>query len=264
MHSHLKGSAPYAVGEDSRPMTRKTVVLHGLGGMGKSSIALEYSFRYSHSYTAVFWVDVTSRTSLSRSARGIAEHIVADHAKQGHLYEDGASTLELRDCLNPNGQISSDAAAELRVTTAVKEWLAAKHNDEWLLVLDNYDDDAVEIRLLLPTCDTGNVIITSRKSNLQMLGKTVAVDEIDEVSGIRLCMKSANKEEFMTEGKQRGNPSIIQTNPVHRKRYSETGGCKAGVPATGINPGGVIHLTNADIVSAILAAAGRKIHNGRE
>jgi len=202
IHSNLKGSAPSEVGKDARPMTRKTVVLHGLGGMGKSSIALEYSFRYSHVYTAVFWVDVTSGTSLSRSARNIAENIVADHAKQVHACENDVSILELRDSLNPNGQISSDGAAELRITTAVKEWLAAKHNEEWLLVLDNYDDvDAVEIHLLLPTCDAGNVIVTSRKSNLQMLGKTVAVDEIDEVSGIRLFMKSANKEEFMAEGK---------------------------------------------------------------
>jgi len=207
IHSNLKGSAPYAVGKNARSTTRKIVVLHGLGGMGKSSIALEYSFLYSHLYTAVFWVDVTNRTSLSRSARYIAEHIVADHAMQEHPH---ASILELRNCLSPKGQISSGAAAELRVTTAVKEWLAAKHNEEWLLVLDNYDDvDAVDIHLLLPTCDAGNVIITSRKNNLQMLGKTVAVDEIDEVSGIRLLVESANKEEFMAEGKHQSNPSRV-------------------------------------------------------
>jgi len=94
MHSNLKGSAPDAAGKDSRSMTRKTVVLHGLGGMGKSSIALEYSFRYSHLYVAVFWVDVTS----SRSARDIAEHIVVDRKNE-------ASILELINCLNPNGQI---------------------------------------------------------------------------------------------------------------------------------------------------------------
>jgi len=208
IHSNLRGSAPYAVGEDARPMTRKTVVLHGLGGMGKSSIALEYLFRYSHLYTAVFWVDVTNGTSLSRSARDIAEHIVADRAMHEPPYENDDSILELRNCLSPKGQISSDAAAELRVTTAVRQWLAAKHG--WLLVLDNYDDvDAVEIRTLLPTCDAGNVVITSRKSNLQVLGKTVAVDEIDEVSGITLFMKSANKEEFMTEGKRQSNPSRV-------------------------------------------------------
>jgi len=108
-------------------------------------------------------------------------------------------------------KFSSDAAAELRVTTAVKGWLAAKHNEEWLLVLDNYDDvHAVDIRLLVPTCDASNVIITSRKNNLHMLGKTVAVDEIDKVSGIRLLLKSTN-EEFMAEGKAQAPEQPIQS-----------------------------------------------------
>ncbi|KAF8241212.1 hypothetical protein K440DRAFT_483683, partial [Wilcoxina mikolae CBS 423.85] len=149
-----------------RPRTRNVVVLHGLGGIGKSSIALEYSFRYSESYTTVFWVDVTSGTSLSRSARGF---------------------------LDPNGRLTSDEAAEHRVTGAVKEWLATRHNEAWLLVLNNYDHvDAIDIHRILPTCDHGNVIITSRKSNLQALGKTVPVDEINEQSGVMLLLKSAN------------------------------------------------------------------------
>jgi len=66
-------------------MTHKTAVLHGLGGIGKSSIVLEYSFRYSDSYTAVFWVDVTSGTSMSSSARSILEQIFAEYAGQGLL-----------------------------------------------------------------------------------------------------------------------------------------------------------------------------------
>jgi len=165
-------------------MTSKIVVLHGLGGIGKSSIALEYSFRYSKSYKAVFWVDVTSGTSLSQSVRGIAENLVANYARQGVSYDSIASTLGLRGLLNPDGEIASNEAAEVRVTAAVKEWLGAQHNEQWLLVLDNYDDvDAVNIHRILPTCDNGNVIITSRKSNLQALGKKVLVDEINEQSG---------------------------------------------------------------------------------
>jgi hypothetical protein len=68
--------------------------------------------------------------------------------------------------------------------------------------LDNYDDvDAVETHILLPTCDASNVIITSLKTNPQAVGKTVAVDEIDEDSGMFLLLKSANKEEAKAEGK---------------------------------------------------------------
>jgi len=216
IHSFLSGSALYDVEGDARPMsdverdawpmTRKTVVLYGLGGIGKSSIALEYSFRYSNSYTAVFWVDVTSGMSLSRSARRIVEHIIAEYVGQGSSYEHIASLLGLGGFLGLGGEISSDTAAELRVTGAVRKWLATKHNEKWLLILDNYDDvNAVDIHLLLPTCDAGNVIITSRKSDLQMLGMTVAVDDIDEESGMELFMKSANIEELKAEGKHQSN-----------------------------------------------------------
>jgi hypothetical protein len=68
--------------------------------------------------------------------------------------------------------------------------------------LDNYDDTgAVNIYDLLPTCDAGHVVITTRRSNLQALGKTLEVDEIDEKSGILLLLKSANKEGLDTRGK---------------------------------------------------------------
>jgi hypothetical protein len=60
--------------------------------------------------------------------------------------------------------------------------------------LDNYDDiDAVNVNDLLPTCDTGHVIITSRRSDLQKLGRTLEIDEMDEKSGIMLFLKSANR-----------------------------------------------------------------------
>jgi hypothetical protein len=199
IHSTLKGSTS-SDGEVRLP-THKVVVLHGLGGMGKSSIALEYSFRYSDSYTAVLWVDVTSAVSLSRSARVVAEHIIDSYAKQRHSYEDIALMLGLGGVLNTKGQISSDSAAEARLTGAVKSWLATKQNEGWLLILDNYDDvDAVDIHLLLPTCDVGNVIITSRKSNLRSLGKTVAIEEIDEQASMAVLTKSVGKDVLEGEG----------------------------------------------------------------
>ena len=68
--------------------------------------------------------------------------------------------------------------------------------------MDNYDDiDAVDIYDILPTCDAGHVIITSRRSHLQALGRTVEVDEIDEQSAVLLFLKSANREEVSTGGK---------------------------------------------------------------
>jgi len=132
----------------------------------------------------------------------IAEHIIGSYAKQRHSYEDIAVMLGLEVALSTNGQISSDGAAESRLTEAVKSWLATKHNDGWLLILDNYDDvDAVDIRLLLPTCDAGNVIITSRKSDLRSFGKTVVIGEIDENAAVAFLTKSVGREVLEGEGK---------------------------------------------------------------
>jgi hypothetical protein len=200
MHSELNGSAPFKVDCTARHMVQKVIVLHGLGGMGKTSIALEYAFRYSKLYTAIFWFDVTSEMSLFQSARGIAERIIENYSKRGFSYAQIIATLG-PGVMDSNGQLASDETAGRRVTEAVKGWLAANQNDDWLLVLDNYDNvDAVDIDLVLPNCDAGYVIITSRRRNLQNLGKTMAVEEIDEDSGIALFLKSANKEEANAEG----------------------------------------------------------------
>jgi hypothetical protein len=189
-------------GATVEPMTRKVVVLHGLGGVGKSSIALEYSFRHSSSYTAVFWADVTSEASLLRTARVIADHLVAHYLRGGVSCVEIASFLRLGGLLDSNGQIVVEEAQERRVAGAIKEWLGIENNGRWLLVLDNYDDvGAVDIHDLLPTCDAGHVIITSRRSHLQELGRTLEIDEMDEQSAILLFLKSANKEEISVGGK---------------------------------------------------------------
>jgi shikimate 5-dehydrogenase len=45
--------------------SRKTVVVHGLGGMGKTQLALVYAQRYKHEYSAVFWVNSKSKDTIS-------------------------------------------------------------------------------------------------------------------------------------------------------------------------------------------------------
>jgi len=105
-------------------MTSKIAVLHGLGGIGKSSIALEYSFRYPKSHKAMFWVAVTSGTLLSRSVRGIAENLVANYARQGVSYDSIASTLGLSGLLNPDEEIASNEAQKFELTYTVSCQLA--------------------------------------------------------------------------------------------------------------------------------------------
>src|ERR1051326_7941000 len=50
----------------------QTHALHGLGGIGKTQLALEYAYRHALEYSAVFWIeaetDETARSSLLRMA----------------------------------------------------------------------------------------------------------------------------------------------------------------------------------------------------
>src|SRR5215469_7840583 len=47
--------------------------LHGLGGIGKTQIALEYAYRSALSYSAVFWIAAETAESITSSLRHIAQ-----------------------------------------------------------------------------------------------------------------------------------------------------------------------------------------------
>jgi hypothetical protein len=150
----------------------------------------------------VFWADLTSEASFFQTAHGIVQQIVAHHMRHGTPCGEIASFLRLADLIDANGQITAGETEGRRVAGAIKRWLMMEGNGRWMLVLDNYDDtNAVKIHDLLPTCDTGYVIITSRRSDLQPFGKTIEIDEIDEQSGISLFLQCANKEGAREGGK---------------------------------------------------------------
>jgi AAA+ ATPase superfamily predicted ATPase len=48
--------------------SRHSIVLHGLGGIGKTQLAVEYARRHKDSYSAIFWLDIRDEgRALSQS-----------------------------------------------------------------------------------------------------------------------------------------------------------------------------------------------------
>jgi AAA+ ATPase superfamily predicted ATPase len=47
--------------------SRHTVVLYGLGGIGKTQLAIVYAKRHKDNYSAIFWLNIKDEDSLRQS-----------------------------------------------------------------------------------------------------------------------------------------------------------------------------------------------------
>jgi hypothetical protein len=112
--------------------------IHGLGGIGKTRLAVEYAWRFGSQYTAVLFVRADSPEGLRSGIAALA----------------GPGLLDLSE--RHTRPVSDLADTVLR-------WFQG--NPGWLLILDNVDsEDALKAVLEhLPRLDKGHVLITSRR-----------------------------------------------------------------------------------------------------
>lgn len=96
----------------ARPGARAALV--GLGGVGKSQLAIQYAHRVRDAATRtyVFWVHASTRARFEEAYRGLADR------------------LQLPERLDPKADV-------LRL---VNNWLCDERNGQWAIVVDNVDD----------------------------------------------------------------------------------------------------------------------------
>ncbi|MEY4806680.1 MAG: hypothetical protein RLZZ206_1069, partial [Cyanobacteriota bacterium] len=113
------------------------VALIGMGGMGKTRLAIEHAWRNAARHSSVFFAPASTPEALNRSLAGLA------------------AVLDLPE---------KDANEEAVQSQAVIGWLGA--HPGWLLILDAIDDKAAAqaVEALLPQISGGQVLITTRLS----------------------------------------------------------------------------------------------------
>ncbi|MBK6965763.1 MAG: ATP-binding protein [Bacteroidales bacterium] len=126
-------------------------VIFGLGGIGKTRLAIEYAWEYQDNYSALLFAVADTPTQLRRSIAELSAPAI----------------LNLQEWKCPE--------EDIRMAAAMR-WFS--ENPGWLLIIDNADDkESVDaIQNLLTNLRGGHVIITSRRS---WWSKTVNKQELD-------------------------------------------------------------------------------------
>ncbi|KAF8460946.1 hypothetical protein BDZ91DRAFT_410752 [Kalaharituber pfeilii] len=171
------------------------VVLYGMGGMGKTQIALEYVYRHRKDYSSTFWINASSEQTTKTSFIRIMEQLIEHHATllDSPDYKHIGSLLGIAGKLDSAGLFSTEKPEEeQQVIKAVQKWLTAKPNNKWLLVFDNLDDlESFDINDYIPSCDFGTVIITSRRRESAQHRRGLEVHQMQSNEAERLLLTSA-------------------------------------------------------------------------
>ncbi|KAI1108081.1 kinesin light chain [Nemania sp. NC0429] len=200
--------------------SRRAVVLHGLGGMGKTQLAIAYAKRHRDRYSAVFWLNIKDESSLKQSFTRIAKQI-----RRRHPSVSGLGSAMLDNNLD-------------EIIDAVKAWLSLPNNTRWLLIYDNYDNpripghanpDAIDIKEYLPDAYQGSVIITTRSSQVK-IGHGIRMQKMQNLEDSLEILSTTSKREASMEDPDAVNvakqldglPLALATAGVYLEQTSTT------------------------------------------
>ncbi|KAJ7080691.1 P-loop containing nucleoside triphosphate hydrolase protein [Mycena epipterygia] len=138
---------------------RDIFVLHGLGGAGKTQIALKFIEQSASHFTNIFFIDSSTVETIETGLKTIAKTKSIGNSIQDAL-----------------------------------QWLRSRQ-EEWLLFFDNADDPKINLNKYFPQCTHGNILITSRNPGLCVYaGSHSSVPDMDETGAMNLLLTSAAQE----------------------------------------------------------------------
>ena len=160
---------------------QQRAVLWGLGGFGKTRIALEYLRRYQEDYSAILWINAATYDSAEESFARAANIL-----KSRLFFHHHAPSLGVK--------------ANIQL---VHQWLASSKNIGWLMIIDSLDDlESFDCRDLVPKCSHGSVIVTSTQSQAKDVFQSegLEIGELVTFDGCKMLLDGVGAEADLKKG----------------------------------------------------------------
>lgn len=135
--------------------------LHGLGGIGKTQIVVEYAYQHALEYVAIFWIEAESVETIVASFHAIADVLQLPHPRKGD---------------------------QRQAIAAVQRWLV-RHTG-WLLIWDNLADLEL-FQHFLPSTRHGANLLTTCNQAVGTLAQGIEVQTMEPEEGLLLLLRRA-------------------------------------------------------------------------
>ncbi len=182
--------------------------MKGLGGIGKTQIAVEYAYRVREQgqYTHTFWINAASEEALMTSFTQLAELLPAISAQ--------------------------NETDQQKLVETIKQWLE-QCSERWFLIFDNADDLS-SIQKYIPRYGNGNILLTTRANAVGSLAVSIEVEKMGFVEGTHLLLRRAQRftQASDEEVNEAGNIAVALDHfPLALEQagaYIEEAGCSFG------------------------------------